>query len=245
MNIPSKAKTRLVTNVKKYKRVLTKAVSQDVNESDTVTVITDMLSDIFGYDKYEEITSEFAIKKTFCDLAIKLNDQVKLLIEVKSVGTNLKDNHLKQATDYGANAGIDWVILTNGVAWKVYRIIFSKPIEHELVYEFDMTQINTHKDEDLSLLYLLCRETINKKNSNALDEYRQQKELLNKVMLGQIILSEPVLSTIRRTMKKVSAEAKVTKDEISEVISSEVIKRDVLEDEKAEDYTKQITRAIK
>ena len=245
MNIPSKAKTRLVTNVKKYKRVLTKAVSQDVNESDTVTVTTDMLSDIFGYDKYEEITSEFAIKKTFCDLAIKLNDQVKLLIEVKSVGTNLKDNHLKQATDYGANAGIDWVILTNGVAWKVYRIIFSKPIEHELVYEFDMTQINTHKDEDLSLLYLLCRETINKKNSNALDEYRQQKELLNKVMLGQIILSEPVLSTIRRTMKKVSAEAKVTKDEISEVISSEVIKRDVLEDEKAEDYTKQITRAIK
>ena len=147
--IPVKVQNRFQEGLKKYKRILTKAQSQDINESDTVTIITDVLQDIFGYDKYSEITSEFAIKKTFCDLAIKIDDDVKMLIEVKSAGLNLKDTHLKQAVDYGANSGIDWVILTNGVIWKVYKIIFSKPIDHELVYEFDITQLNTRKQEDM------------------------------------------------------------------------------------------------
>ena len=76
--IPVKMQHRFQDGLKKYKRILTKAQSQDINESDTVTIITDILQDIFGYDKYSEITSEFAIKKTFCDLAIKIDGNVKL-----------------------------------------------------------------------------------------------------------------------------------------------------------------------
>ena len=35
-------------------------------------IVADILSEIFGYDKYNEVTSEYAIKGTYCDLAIKL-----------------------------------------------------------------------------------------------------------------------------------------------------------------------------
>ena len=60
--IPSSVVKRLTSTVPKFKKILAKAKERDVNESDTVTIITDMLEEIFGFDKYSEITREFAIQ---------------------------------------------------------------------------------------------------------------------------------------------------------------------------------------
>ncbi len=38
---------------------------------------------------------EFAIRGTFCDLAIKMDGKVEFLIEAKAIGRELKDNHLR------------------------------------------------------------------------------------------------------------------------------------------------------
>ncbi|UYM16353.1 hypothetical protein [Endozoicomonas euniceicola] len=76
-NIPQKVKKRLTSSVPKFKKILTQAKVRDVNESDTVTIITDMLEEVFGFDKYSEITREFAIRGDYCDLAIK-NGRVKV-----------------------------------------------------------------------------------------------------------------------------------------------------------------------
>lgn len=48
-----------------------------------------------------------------------------MLIEVKAVGIDLRDGHAKQAVDYAANQGVEWVALTNGV-------IFVDTIRREL-----------------------------------------------------------------------------------------------------------------
>lgn len=243
--IPAKVQQRFQDGIKKYKKILSKAQSQDINESDTVTIITDMLQDVFGYEKYSEITSEFAIKKTFCDLAIKLDDTVKLLIEVKSAGMSLKDIHLKQAVDYGANAGIDWVVLTNGVDWKIYKIIFSKPIDHELVYEFDFTQLNAKRQEDIEYLYMLSRESLNKTAKSNLQDFHCQKQFVNKYIIGQIMLTEDAATFIRKAIKKISADAKPTAEEIQAIIEDEILKREVLEDHKSEEAKKLVQKAMK
>mgnify|MGYP000439193135 CR=1 FL=1 len=133
VHIPKKVETRIKSQIKKYKRILKNAQLKDINESDTVIIITDMLEDIFGYDKYSEITTEYVVKGQYCDLAVKTDDRVNYLIEVKAIGTELKDSHLMQATTYAANYGIDWVVLTNGAVWNIYKIIFKKPISVELL----------------------------------------------------------------------------------------------------------------
>lgn len=115
---PKKVLERLNATVKRYQSVLSAAKARDVGESDTVTIVVDMLADVFGYDKYAEITSEHAIKGTFCDLAIKFDGTLQLLIEVKAIGLELKENFVKQAIDYAANQGVDWVVLTNGAYWR-------------------------------------------------------------------------------------------------------------------------------
>lgn len=244
MNVPASAKKRIIDGLKKYKTVMEKAESQDVNESDTVTILTDVFADILGYDKYGEITSELAIKKCFCDIAIKLNDKVKLLVEVKSAATNLKENHLTQAVNYGANSGIDWVVLTNGIEWKVFKILFTKPVEHELVYSFNFLHLNAKKDADIEMLYMLSKDSLLKSKNSSLDAYHAQRQLMNKVMLGQIILSPPVLDSIRKVLKKLAPEAKVTNEELADSIADEVLKREVSENERAGEYRKKITKAL-
>jgi Uncharacterized conserved protein len=245
VNIPAKVKDRLIAGVKKYQPIVAKAKDKDINESDTVTIISDILSDVFGYDKYTEITSEYAIKKTFCDLAIKIDGSPRLLIEAKAAGLELKEQHIKQAVDYGSNSGVEWVILTNSVSWKVYTIIFSKPVMADLVYEFNFADINTKKLCDLEMLYYLAKESVIKGNKSSLDEFYLQQQLINRFTIGQILLTDPVLDAVRKTIKKISSDANVSNDEIRKIVLEEIIKRDVLDDEKAAEAKKKVAKALK
>jgi hypothetical protein len=53
-SVPKKVTERLVAGIKRFQPVLAAAKSRDVGEADTVTIVQDMLADVFGYDKYTE-----------------------------------------------------------------------------------------------------------------------------------------------------------------------------------------------
>ena len=89
--LAKKVAERITAGLKRFQPILASAKSRDVNESDTVVIVTDVLQEVFGYDKYSEITSEHMIRGTFCDLAIKLDGQLALLVEVKAIGIDLKE----------------------------------------------------------------------------------------------------------------------------------------------------------
>jgi predicted type IV restriction endonuclease len=239
-NISKKVTERLVTGIKQFQPILQAAKSRDVNEADTVTIIKDMLASIFGYDKYTEVTSEYAIRGTYCDLATKIDGRIATLIEVKAVGIELKDQHVKQAVDYAANQGVDWVLLTNGVVWKVYHIRFTKPIEQELVVDINFLDLNAKSEASIDLLFLWCKEGWAK---SALGEYQTQKEALSRYTIGALVLSDAVIDVVRRELRKMSPDVRIEGDEIRAVLLNDVIKREVLEGDKAADAKKRIARA--
>jgi hypothetical protein len=238
--VPKKVADRLAAGLKKFQPILASAKARDVGESDTVTIIKDMLSEIFGYDKYSEVTSEFAIRGTYCDLAIKLDGVLQTLIEVKAIGLDLKDSHVKQAVDYAANQGVDWVLLTNGMTWRIYHIVFAKPIDHELVIDIDFGALNARSPEDLELPYLWCKEGWQR---SVLGDFHTQKQALSRFFLGSMLLTQPVLDVIRRELRRVSPDVKIETDQIRAVLAAEVIKRDVMEGEKADEARKKIAKS--
>jgi hypothetical protein len=238
--VPKKVADRIVACLKRFQPILASAKARDVGESDTVTIITDMLAEIFGYDKYSEITSEYQIRGTYCDLAIKLEGTLQTLIEVKAIGIDLKDAHVKQAVDYAANQGVDWVLLTNGINWRVYRIVFAKPIDHELVVDIDFCDLNPRAAGDIELLYLWCKEGWQR---SALGDFHIQKQALSRFFIGAMILTPTVLDVIRRELRRVSPDVKIESEQIRAVIAAEVIKRDVMEGEKADEARKKIAKA--
>lgn len=239
-SIPKKVAERLVSGIKRYQLILAAAKSRDIGEADTVTIIKDMLGDVFGYDKYSELTSEFAIRGTYCDLATKIDGVLQTLIEVKAIGLDLKDQHVKQAIDYAANQGVDWVLLTNGMCWRVYRLTFSKPIDQELVVDIDFSTLNPRSEHDLELLYLWCKEGWQR---SVLGEYHTQRQALSRFFVGAMLQTDPVLEVIRRELRRISPDVRIDIDQIKSVLLSEVIKREVIEGDKADEARKKIAKA--
>ena len=165
---------------------------------------------------------------------------MQTLIEVKAVGITLRDNHVKQAVDYAANQGVEWVILTNGQHWKVFSVSFSKPISADLVLDLYILSMS-HSDEDaIEDLYLLSKEVVQR---SGLDAYNDQLKVRNKFNLAALILSDPILHTIRRELKRISPDVRISVEEIKAALGHEVIKRDAIEGDKAVEAQRLVSRA--
>lgn len=240
--VPAKVIDRFKGNLNKIQKVIEQAKVRDINEADTVVIVSDILTDIFGYDKYSDITREYAIKNTYCDLAIKIDGSLKFLIEVKSIGTTLAEKHYQQALDYGANNGTEWIVLTNGLVWKIYKVRFEKPIHTDLVCEFNITDLKIKNSNDIDKLFILCKEGLKK---NAIDEFTQHKMVVNKYYIGAIIQSDPVLDIIKKELKKIDTLLKVESEEIKTLIINEVMKRELLESPDALDATDKYNKIIR
>jgi Type I restriction enzyme R protein N terminus (HSDR_N) len=240
MALSKKLEDRLSTTLKRFQSILSTARARDVNESDTVVIVTDLLAEMFGFDKYTEITSEYAIRGTYCDLALKIEDKLQLLTEVKAIGLDLKDAHIKQALDYGVNLGVEWVALTNGVIWKIYRVIYGQPIESEEVLTLDLLSINPRNLGQLELLYPMTREGIIK---GALPDHYAQRQARNKFLLAALLLSDPVLDTLRRELRRLQPDIRISNEELSEELEREVLKREVVEGPKAGEARKTLQKA--
>jgi predicted type IV restriction endonuclease len=242
MAVSKRFEDRARPALRRFQKVLESARKRDVNESDTSVIVSDLLTEILGYDKYQEVTTELSVRSTFCDLAIKLHGRLQYLIEVKSIGTELKDTHLRQAIEYGSREGIEWVLLTNGYIWQAHRIRFEQPIDHDLVFEVNLLSDEAPTSEVLEKLYLVSKEA---GNASVIDLYWQSKEATSRYVLAQLLLSESVLHVIRRHLRSLFKGTKITAEELSNILQSEVLKRDVLEGDKALAAAKTVRRAVR
>lgn len=240
LKIPKKVADRWPASVKSLVGVAISHKTRDVSEADTVTLVKDMLADIFGFDKYNELTSEQQIRGTFCDLAAKIDGKIKILIEVKAAAITLNEGHLRQAINYGTHEGIEWIVLTNALEWRLYKIKFGQPIEYEQVSTFCLPDINLKNEEDQRKLFLLCREGI---MSDAMDVYHQHISVLNKFTVAQVVMGEKVVAAVRREMRQHFPDLKIDAEDIVDLLTNEILKREVLDGEKVKEAQKRIRKA--
>ena len=231
MSLPKRAHDRLLSGLKRYQPIFDAAKKRDVSESDTAVMIADFLADVLGYAKYTEITTEFAIRGTYCDLAVKIDDKLCFLIEVKAIGVDLKESHVKQAVDYAANKGCEWVMLTNGIVWRVYKIGFGQPITNLLVTEVDLLKYPYRHEALVDCFGSLSREGWTKEK---ISDYLEQMQATSRYTLAATILSEPVITQVRREIRRLFPGVKVDPQFIAKQIKDEVLKREVVEGEVAD-----------
>lgn len=237
MQIPKRVESRIKSGLKKFKPILEDARKADRSEEDTVSIVRDMLSEVMGYDKYRDITGEYQIRGTYCDLAVRVDDKLRFLIEVKAADRTLNEKHLRQATDYAAKEGIEWVILTNGIEWRMHRMVFEQPVRHEHIFTMDVLS----DDSDLvGMLYVLCIEGAKKR---AMHGYAAHVRALNRYSLAAAIISEPVLKIICRELKRASPGIRIDVEDVEEIIVHEVVKRDVMDSPEVQDAVKRIRKA--
>lgn len=240
--IPKKVQERFADRIRQFQKIAEQQKAKDVSEADTVTVVKDILAEVFGYDKYQELTSEHQIKGTFCDLAVKIDGKLRLLIEVKAAGVTLNSSHIRQTVNYGVTQGTEWVALTNGINWQVYKIKFGQPPIEEELTRFDFLAINPKSEDDMQKLFLLCKEGI---ASEALSTYHQVAQLFNKHTVSVFLQSEVVLSALRREMRRVFPELKIETAGLADLLVNEIIKRDAIDGEKYKEAEARVKKILK
>lgn len=241
MAISKKATDRISTQLKKFQTILVDAKDRDISESDTVVIIGDILAEMLGYKKYTEITTEFAIRGTYVDLAVKFEGTVRFLIEAKAIGVALKDSHAKQAIDYGANHGIEWVVLTNGVTWQVYKIHFRQPIDKSLIFEIDILQANPRNPQLLECFGNLSREGFTQSSMTA---FFQQQQATSKYSIAALLTSKPILQALKREIKHIS-NVKVEEDYLKTILQNDVIKRELVDGEESKQAADFLKKSLK
>ncbi len=240
MAISKRVTDRIRQQIKHYQAILAEAKGRDINEPDTVTILIDMFADVFGYNKFTDVTKEFAIRGTYCDLAVKVEQKVHFLVEAKAIGVPLKDNHIKQAVDYAANEGIEWVVLTNGVQWQIYKVQFQQPIDKTLVFEIDVLQSNPRDPQIIEYFGNLTKEVF---TPSSMTTFYQQQQVTSRFSLAELLLNERVLKALRKEVRKVAPKLKIDTETLAATLRNEVFKREVIDSDEAKQATHFLKKA--
>lgn len=240
MAIPKRVEQRIREASNRFRPILEAARARDVNEADTVTIVKGLLADVFGWDPFFEVTAEYQIRGTYVDLAVQADERIAFLVEVKAIGSDLKDNHLRQAINYATNEGVEWIVLTNGIVWHAYRVTFGKPITHELVFDLDFLGDDPKSASFRERVFLLTKEGMTK---SAIARFHEEKLAMSRFNVAAVIRDEVVLNVIRRELRRAYPKLNPTIEQIRQVVVSDVLKREVVEGERAEAALKTIQKA--
>ena len=229
-NLPKweeEARASIRTAIRRFTKPLKEIVARDANEGDTRLIITDFLCDGLGYDKFDDLTTEYAVRGEFADYGIRIDKQLVAFIEVKRATQSLNVRHLRQVETYAVKEGLQWIMLTNGQDWQVYHVhaTTGQRVATHLVFEVDILGDEPLGRKVDSFFYLhrsaLKRELI--------DALWKQKVATAPNALADVLLTEPVLDAMRKEIKRTS---KYNPDpsELARIIRNKVIRPDLLID---------------
>jgi hypothetical protein len=191
-----------LANLRKFAKVFADARDRDANESDTVMYLIEFFKEVLGYDPLGgEISKEVAINDRYCDFAIRLDEKIAFLVEAKPAGVkSLKEKYIEQAENYASRAGINWVVLTNGVMWQLYHLTFGSSIEHELVFEVNLLDdLDPRPDWIWDTLSVLGKRSV---REDSLTTYYEQQKLLSPKNVVNLLLDEEVLMKVRQELNR-------------------------------------------
>ncbi|MFI9551483.1 type I restriction enzyme HsdR N-terminal domain-containing protein [Nonomuraea endophytica] len=217
------ARDRVRAAIRRYSKPLTDLIARDANEGDTRLLITDFLCAGLGYDKYDDLTTEYQVKGEFADYGIRIDKQLVAFIEVKRCSQKLNAKHLRQVQMYAVNEGVEWMILSNGQVWQAYHMTAGLPVVIDLALEVDLlseTGLSTKTDA----LFYLTKEAFKRR---LIDDLWRARAATSPKSLAQVLLSDVVTDAVRKELRRqTNHNAEV--GEIHRILRSEVLRPETL-----------------
>lgn len=188
----------LYLKIKQYSKKYLSKNHDQFDESATRIMTNSLLTTVLGYEELDEIRTEYAIQGGYADYVIELNRKKQFVVEVKAITLDLTEKHLRQAVNYAANEGIDWVILTNGKAIELYKVLFQKPIEYKKIFSCDLTSAESIKN-CLEYIFYLTKQSLLKKE---LDGFWTRFKALEPNNLSQRLYNIEIIKFFKKSLKK-------------------------------------------
>jgi hypothetical protein len=103
-------------------------------------------------------------------------------------------------------------------------------------------KLSPKRDNDLELLYLFCQEGWARE---ALDDYDAEREALSGFVLSAVLMRDPIIKVIRRDLRKVFPDVKVSVEQIRAALETAVLRREVADGDNAVKASRLVERRIK
>lgn len=208
-----------IKNLREYRKRYLRKEFAEIDESATRIMINSFLCDVLGYEELVDIKTEYRIRDTYADYVIQTARKKNFIVEVKAMQLDLNQRHIRQSMKYAVNEGIDWVVLTNGRQVQVYKVVFAKPVRHELFFDFDLTDLKQISKAGESLTYLTKKSTI----KDELNQLWHRQAEISPEKLARVITQESFIKALRREMKKIT-KLHYTEDELKEALKNLISK---------------------
>jgi hypothetical protein len=190
-------KTRLASVVYRYTKPLNDLLQRNANESDTRLLVTDLLCDGLGYNKYTDLSTEYRVRDQYADYGLLIDGKLTALVEVKRVGLKLTDKHLNQIRTYAVNQGVRWLILTNGRVWQVWHMTQSVPPILTRVVDVDLLGPESDEVKADRLFHL----GVDSFRDGLIDQLHIRQEALSPQSLYGVMLESGMLMALRRRLR--------------------------------------------
>jgi hypothetical protein len=192
------ARARTRAAIRRFGKPLVDLLERDANEGDTRLLVTDFLCEGLGFDKYEDLTTEYQVKGEFADYGVRIDRQLIAFIEVKRCTQKLNMRHLRQVQMYAVNEGVEWIILTNGQVWQVYHLTGGLPLIIDLALEVDLLS-EASLAQKADGLFHLSKEALKRR---LLDDLWKAKAATAPKSLSGVLLSEVVVDAVRKELRR-------------------------------------------
>jgi len=191
--------------IREARKLIAQAIKMDFNEAETRKRVDRIFEWIMGYNVFKNISREHAVsgpgETEYVDFAVQIEpgpDAVPvIMVELKRVGIELAKKHLKQVTSYAINVGCEWVLLTNGKAWRLYHIEFGQPPKVELFDSWDL--LENEIDYLIDKFAMISYKSVKR---GTLNTNWERVKVLKPETLLEAIASLDTLKTIRKNLRK-------------------------------------------
>jgi hypothetical protein len=217
----SDARERIRAAVRRFNKPLSDLVARDANEGDTRLLVTDFLCEGLGYDKYEDLTTEYQVRGEFADYGVRIDKQLLAFIEVKRCAQKLGVKHLRQVEMYAVNEGVEWMILTNGQMWQVWHMTAGLPVVIDLALEVDLLGDGGPATKGDAMFYI-SKDAFKRR---LIDELWKARAATSPKSLARILCSDSVVDAVRKELRRQTGHSAEAKD-IARILREDVIREE-------------------
>ena len=154
----------LVEEVRKVLAAAGKLKGPAGNEANTKALLIEPLLAALGWDvtDVDHVVREWRVfDNTALDYALKIDDAPALYVEAKGLNKNLEDKQfIAQTVNYANNDGVVWCVLTNGLAYRVYKTNEPVAMDQKLLFEVDLAEVADGGAAAAKPLQLLSRASL-------------------------------------------------------------------------------------
>lgn len=221
----AEAKDSIKAAIRKFSKPLQELVARDANEGDTRLLVTDFLCIALGYDKFEDLTTEFAVRGEFADYGVRIDKQLAAFIEVKRAAQKLNGRHLRQVETYAVKEGLEWIILTNGQVWQAYHVFATtgQQVSTNLALEVDLLS-DEPLGKKVEKLFHLHRSALKR---GTIDELWKRHAATSPAALAKLVLTAGILDALRKEIRKQSG-FNPEVDDLAKTLRGAVVRPDLL-----------------